>query len=1026
MADPIPSRLPLSKVQDGEELIDRFGNVFRYSAEESQWINIGVQPNPGVVTDESKGLVSPAIYQKLAQIQQLIDDGVSFNRFKLETQQELDPYFYLFQSRDGLIKFTPDIQRLPEVLYVQSYATAAAVSGTNTVITTPFPLTEGELVGKTIRFLTGVHRREEYIVAANTASQITIGQPLSVASNDAFRVVDLSRTVKRLRFELDRGRLQEILTSECCVGPVGIQGPDGDPGKDGDPAAAEVFQIPGVQGQTLIIDAEVNTPIDTPISLRLYDADRVEQFDLRLSLDGELELTDSSEMWDLEESSIFVDYEASSSAFHAEVTIPGVPDLPSWRFKVRQVGPEGRRGPDGFSFFEISEQMMDDPSTVVTDALISLRKSNLNNTIFTKTGTVFEEICASNLGASEEFTINSDVTEARYVSLEVTTNRCKLMGSFLFTEPSFTAPELNLPIWTATRDCIDSRRYFEYKFEWYNQPETPPPFRVVPNQRPDEQCCADEFFYCPNVGDQPCGIEVISDPQPPERFGPVEPCPFDSPLAFELQSGGAVLPTLSNTDGPLNSTAKGLINGQPDYYSEKILATGENIPLVITFGENFEIVPQDHPSRISNPPVQITGTVTGPGVSPPTQQIFQIPGEMIFILSPGGSEVEYLLELSVNETNIEACAEYDITIEIPPPDDQTNVTGSDEDTGDTGTDEEPSGTDEAGGGDDSGKFQPGGQLFAPFPPDAVDPPEPEEPEPEEPAAILPCQIVAVDTPVDPPLEEGDAFALIGGYFTNVLGDNSPIITSVVMVDGEGNEIDCSFTVDNHAQITADVPVGLTDNPTDDGEYTIRIYAGDDLCDEATLLVNETAVFTPFVIDGFSNNEYGSGDSSDGQYTDINRLVGNFEANLSIQGDPGATDGQAMQITFLENPGYPFPFPGSHRLDWFSPLTSAVLDISGAADASVSIAAPVPASVTIVFFDGGGQSLTSPPLGFSGTGSFEELVSDMATWTDSGGFNFANIASWSFQFPNNMGDGTSLLIDNFFVVGASNPSFTLII
>jgi len=247
-----------------------------------------------------------------------------------------------------------------------------------------------------------------------------------------------------------------------------------------------------------------------------------------------------------------------------------------------------------------------------------------------------------------------------------------------------------------------------------------------------------------------------------------------------------------------------------------------------------------------------------------------------------------------------------------------------------------------------------------------------------------------------------------------------------MVDGAGNEIAAPFNVDNHSQITVNVPIGLTDFPTDDDNYTIRIYAGDDLCDETTLLVSPAAApANPFVIDGFSNSEYGSGSPSDGQYTDVNRLVGNFETNLSIQGDPGATDGLAMQLTFLENPGYPFPFPGSHRLDWFSPTTSAVLDISDAMDASISVLTSVPATITIEFFDGGGQSLTSPPLNFGGVGSFEELSSDLSTWTDSGGFDLSNITSWSLQFPNNMGDGTTALVDNFFVVGASSPSLTLI-
>src|SRR5882672_3394868 len=75
----------------------------------------------------------------------------------------------------------------------------------------------------------------------------------------------------RLRLEVDRARLLARLTRQCCVGPQGLPGVQGLAGRDGSPAAPEIFQIPdSIVGNTLNVSATVNTPIDTPISLRFY------------------------------------------------------------------------------------------------------------------------------------------------------------------------------------------------------------------------------------------------------------------------------------------------------------------------------------------------------------------------------------------------------------------------------------------------------------------------------------------------------------------------------------------------------------------------------------------------------------------------------------------------------------------------------------------------------------------------------------------------------------------------------------
>lgn len=102
-------KLPRSGFADGEQIADPNGNIWEYNEETKEWFLRGkFEPLP-IVTEDQNGLVSPEIYRKLSLIQELIDKGVSFDVFKLKSSLE-NPYFFYFQSSDGLIKFIPEAE----------------------------------------------------------------------------------------------------------------------------------------------------------------------------------------------------------------------------------------------------------------------------------------------------------------------------------------------------------------------------------------------------------------------------------------------------------------------------------------------------------------------------------------------------------------------------------------------------------------------------------------------------------------------------------------------------------------------------------------------------------------------------------------------------------------------------------------------------------------------------------------------------------------------------------------------------
>ena len=88
---------------DGDEVMDSFGNRYRYNADSDTWIDIGLVQEPPLASYDDNGLVSPALAQRLSQIQTLGVDRYVLTKLYVPSSR---PYFILFRSSDHLVKFT--------------------------------------------------------------------------------------------------------------------------------------------------------------------------------------------------------------------------------------------------------------------------------------------------------------------------------------------------------------------------------------------------------------------------------------------------------------------------------------------------------------------------------------------------------------------------------------------------------------------------------------------------------------------------------------------------------------------------------------------------------------------------------------------------------------------------------------------------------------------------------------------------------------------------------------------------------
>lgn len=395
----------------------------------------------------------------------------------------------------------------------------------------------------------------------------------------------------RLRLEIDRGKLLAKLTRQCCVGPQGLLGVQGLLGRDGIPADPEIFQIPdAISGPTLKLSTTVATPIDTPISLRFYK-NSVELAEILIPIDAIFgDVNYDQVLYDatgaviiniidptigIEATSLQISYDKVTQVLLASVTFTGNTfDISKWRYKARQRGAKGDTGPDGKDFFTVSSQFYDDPLLRSNQAIVSLRKPNTSNDVLFVKKPLFNEICSFNLTASGGQIVRNKPEKLNLVATRVTPKQCKDIGNYQFIKPDFTIQTLDLPAWTPTGDCCDSSVYNVRNMNWFNQVDPQYAFKIAVDPRPPEQCCEEDFFWCPNIGDQPCG--VIGGPQPPKPKPPNgKPCKCDSPIANQLQGGGFTFPAINCLAGPMTgATVSSTIGGTTDHYTCNVQTKG--------------------------------------------------------------------------------------------------------------------------------------------------------------------------------------------------------------------------------------------------------------------------------------------------------------------------------------------------------------------------------------------------------------------------------------------------------------------
>jgi len=687
---PSPPRLPTYGMTDGDQVMDGNGNIYEYNAEKNEWIYRGQIEVPAQVSYENDGVIYPEVYRRLALIQELLDRGIDFGLFKLDTPGRI-PYYYYFYSSDDLIRFYPqsnsrlgieiDRPRLYQKLLrnccvgpkgetgAKGTTGRAGIPAADEEFKSPTTVTSGSFEFSTtvntpidtdisIRLFRGNTVLVEYLVSIASSSDI-------ITAGGAQNLTDIEKQAAELEFEargkVEEGKIEDAIDKYQQIVGLGV----------------------GVERVQLIIDSlqETNQVPDEqiPLTIIIYDDDiNVDITNTEINFDP-----DNNRLWGM-------------LSFTA-----GDGDIASWQYKARQRGPKGSAGSDGSAFLEVTSQTIGDSSVTSGSAVVSVRKSDLTNNIVYLSSDLPTDVCVSNLALSASTLPIGDILSSKYVSAKVTTRRCKDIGSYEYKQPEYSTPPLELPAWEPTPDCVSAARYSSYKFEWWDSTDPKYPFRIVTPPRPNDQCCQEPFFWCPNVGDNPCGVNhwrcggleklpsgaanaqglscdgtamepIIKAPQP---HPPDCDCDCDSPIAFELQDGGLLIGTVIL--GPTGEDSHSLveysvIDGRTDTYKINFKSSG-SMQATISLDWKPEICggkdkEEKNCQFIEECEVHTTvvfednnqnAEIDGGGAS----EITTLPGYATFNITPlSGTEVDVNMSIMVNDTRSQCCRGYSIRI----------------------------------------------------------------------------------------------------------------------------------------------------------------------------------------------------------------------------------------------------------------------------------------------------------------------------------------------------------------------------
>jgi hypothetical protein len=541
----LAKRLPIDP-KNGDEICDSRGNRYRFNGKTNTWIFIGAIHIPSTVTESTDGIITPEVFGKLRHVENIITNGVDFSQFKIFPGTE--GYWYYFRSGDKSIKFDVegedqlrieiDSGRFHQIISKRSCkgqfgekgktggggdvgdsSPAEAVFVPSDVnedkidfaIFTPIPLDKpislrllqcGDFDitnncgnGETIKIA-----NEEYQTLAKTQIEYFAELIKDFKSSvDNFTIEQLDN-LKRFIANKSLGSFADVELS-ILLSKIRFMARE---------TICDISTIAEEPDITILIDPKNNVPPTVTV--------RTEEFEI------DEERTFAALKYDMDIGVL------SGTVYLKKKTWK---EFGKWCIKSRQSGPTGPDGEDGLCTLDIKEVSIDPRNIFTLCPIVNVRYDNNKDILYTLCSDIGTVSCADKiiLTADSSDTTNENAVKSRFAAVIRSIDDCKNVTEYKVSFEEDDIPELTFSHWDPQPGCQTSRHYDRHKFDWFvdaegrakegqNIPQwygidgdevncltADYPNKIITASKPEEQCCTEDFFYCPNIQEAPaeCG-----------------------------------------------------------------------------------------------------------------------------------------------------------------------------------------------------------------------------------------------------------------------------------------------------------------------------------------------------------------------------------------------------------------------------------------------------------------------------------------------------------------------------------------
>lgn len=543
-------RLPRNPA-DGDQVCDKYGNRWDFTGDTAAWISRGKLNTPLAVSESQDGVITPAIFDKLAKLRTHVSNGLNLRPLKILPGS--DAYWYYFRSSDKFIRFVPEGE---EVLRLE----VDRGRFFQVIYKEVCPGGRGETGDEGDRGRTGVSGPAEICYES-----VVDGKRLDFA---IYTPVPLTADGD---IELPNGHVPDISVRIFKTAAPSATSRSMDPLRHlaiyyhGMPAEAAKFQrtrdllVQQSLGATTedICTQTLSRVAAVPVGTVIEKAPAVTVLIDPTGVVGPRFVSQGSYQVDTVKSAKAVLYDPDTGLVCGSVYLKA-----NWGgtfcVKSRQMGPDGIQGDPGASTVKLVEVTLDSTSVVATCPIISARVDVEQQAVFTVCADILSQICVEKvrMPAAAKSLSDKGALESLFAAGQMVLDECKLIYRYRASLAEDDGGDLALAYWEPQGGCVSRRNFNRHKFDWKALTSFPAcdtvrwydasgnartatyPWQVITAQPPDkDECCQEDFFYCPNIQAGGCGPDTAAGGADPGSGGGSGGTPAALGLVRETPSG---------------------------------------------------------------------------------------------------------------------------------------------------------------------------------------------------------------------------------------------------------------------------------------------------------------------------------------------------------------------------------------------------------------------------------------------------------------------------------------------------------